>query len=266
MLEKYVNKIINADCMDILKELPDRCINLVCCDLPYGATALDWDKYIPMDKLWLEYNRILTDIGTVLLFANGIFTCYVMSSNLKDYKYKWVWVKQNSTNFVHAKNRPMTQHEDILVFSKGSMGHKSQLGDKRMTYNPQGLIPCYQIQKQGNARFGTVVGNRPSHLKPDEIFIREYTNYPTDVITQIPDLPPNKKMHTNEKPTDLLEYLIKTYSNENDLILDNCSGSGSLAVACYNTKRRFICIEKDKEYYEKSVERLENTKLQMKLF
>lgn len=258
------NKIIHADCMDILKELPDKCIDLVVCDLPYGTTASSWDKIIDVQELWAKYNRIVKDNGTVILFANGLFTPRVMLSNLKDYKYRLVWVKRNSTNFVHAKNRPMVKSEDILIFSKGAMGHKSQLGNKRMTYNPQGIIPVNKIRKDGKTNFtNTLAGKRPSHK---EEFIVEYTNYPTDILTDFPELPPNQKIHTNEKPIELLEYLIKTYSNENELILDNCSGSGNLAIACMNTKRRFICIEKDYDYWKASVERLKNAQAQLKLF
>ena len=233
----------------------DKSVNLVLCDLPYGTTASNWDKAIPMKYLWEHYNRILTDNGTVLLFANGIFTPRVMASNIEQYKYRWVWVKNNSTNFAHSKNRPMTKSEDILVFSKGAMGHKSQLGDKRMTYNPQGLVRIDKLMRGGKGNFtGNLAGKRPSHT---DNFVREYTNYPCDVLTEFADLPPNKKHHTNEKPVSLLEYLIKTYTNDGDTVLDNCMGSGSTGVACVNTSRNFIGIELDKKYYEIAKQRIE---------
>lgn len=240
-----------------MKKVPDKSIDMILCDLPYGTTACKWDNVIPMNKLWEHYERILTSIGTVVLFANGIFTPRVMCSNLDYYKYRWVWIKNNSTNFIHAKNRPMTKSEDILVFSKGAMGHKSQLGDKRMTYNPQGLIPCKKTIKQGNGRFGTIAGNRPSHLSKDTSFIREWTNYPCDILTDFSDLPPNKKLHTNEKPIPLLEYLIRTYTNEGEIVLDNCMGSGSTGVACLNTGRRFVGIELDEHYFNIAKNRIE---------
>ena len=151
----------------------------------------------------------------------------------------------------------MTKSEDILVFSKGAMGHKSQLGDKRMTYNPQGLIPCKKTIKQGNGRFGTIAGNRPSHLSKDASFIREWTNYPCDILTDFSDLPPNKKLHTNEKPIPLLEYLIRTYTNEGEIVLDNCMGSGTTGVACLNTGRRFVGIELDEKYFNIAKNRIE---------
>lgn len=251
-------KLYNGDCLNIMKDIPDKSVDLILCDLPYGTTASSWDKLIPSDKLWKQYNRIIKDNGSILLFANGLFEPRVMLSNLKDYKYKWVWVKNNSTNFVHAKNRPLTKCEDILVFSKAPMGHVSQLGAKRMKYNPQGLIKTDKIIKQGKGRFGTVAGNRPSHKQENETFTREYTNYPSDVLTQFADLPPNKKLHTNEKPVALLEYLINTYTNENEIVLDNCMGSGSTGVACLNTNRNFIGIELDEKYFDIAKERINN--------
>lgn len=253
-----VDYIEQGDCLELMSYINDKSVDLVLCDLPYGTTASNWDSAIPMKYLWEHYYRILKENGTILLFANGIFTPRVLASNIEDYKYRWVWVKNNSTNFVHAKNRPMTKSEDILVFSKGSMGHKSQLGDKRMTYNPQGLIACEKKIKQGNGRFGTVAGKRESHFKPDETFTREFTNYPTDVLTDFADLPPNKKLHTNEKPISLLEYLIKTYTNEGEVVLDNCMGSGSTCVACKNTNRHYIGFELDEKYFEIAKKRIES--------
>lgn len=246
-----------GDCLEEMCYINDKSVNLVLCDLPYGTTASNWDKNIPMKYLWEHYDRILKDNGTVLLFANGIFTARVMASNLEEYKYRWVWVKNNSTNFVHAKNRPMVKSEDILVFSKGSMGHKSQLGDKRMVYNPQGLIRIDKKMKGGKGNFtNTLAGKRPSHT--DE-FVREYTNYPEDVLTNFPELRPKNKLHPNEKPISLLQYLIKTYTNEGDIILDNCMGSGTTGVACKNLNRNFIGIELDKEYFNIAKERIEET-------
>lgn len=246
-----------GDCLELMQELPDGSIDLVLCDLPFGTTASNWDKQIPMNELWKQYNRVLKSTGTTILFANGIFTPRVMLSNLDDYKYRLVWIKNNSTNFVHAKNRPMVKSEDILVFSKGSMGHKSQLGDRRMTYNPQGLIRIDKTIKLGNGRFGTVAGVRPSHK---EEFTREYTNYPTDVLTDFPDLPPNRKYHTNEKPVKLLEWLIKTYSNENEIVLDNTMGSGSTCVASINTNRHYIGFELEEKYFNIAKDRIEISK------
>lgn len=247
-----------GDCLELMRNITDKSVDLILCDLPYGTTACNWDKLIPMNKLWEQYNRVLKPTGTVLLFANGIFTPRVMCSNMNDYKYRIVWVKHTSTNFVHAKNRPLVKSEDILVFSKGSMGHASLLRDKRMTYNPQGLIPCNKTIKAGKGKFGTVAGTRPSHK---EEFIREYTNYPTDVLTDFPEPVAQNKVHPSEKPINLLEYLIKTYSNEEEVVLDNCMGSGSCGVASVNTRRNFIGIELDKEYFHIAEKRIRQAEL-----
>ena len=241
-------KLMQGDCLTLMKELEDNSVDLICCDLPYGTTACKWDKMIPLDALWEQYERILTETGTAVLFANGMFEAKLIASNLSLYKYRWVWVKNKTTNFVHAKNRPMVKSEDILVFSKGSMGHKSQLGSKRMTYNPQGLVPCGKVVKAGKNKFGTVAGVRPSHKSE---YVAEYTNYPCDVL-EFDE--PTKKLHTSEKPVELLTYLINTYSNEGDTVLDNCMGSGSAGVACVN--RNFIGMELNEDYFKIACERL----------
>ena len=147
----------------------------------------------------------------------------------------------------------MTKHESILVFSKAPMGHISQLGDKRMTYNPQGLIAVNKTIKAGKGRFGTVAGVRPSHKSE---FVREYTNYPTDILLDFPEPSANEKVHTNEKPIALLEYLIKTYTNEGDIVLDNCMGSGSTCVAAVNTNRHYIGFELEPKYFDIACKRL----------
>lgn len=248
-------ELYNDNCLNILPTLEDKSVAFICCDLPYGTTASNWDRALPMDKLWAEYKRILKPNGVVALFASGMFVPRVMLSNLEWYKYTWIWVKNNSTNFVHAKNRPMTKHEQILIFSPAPMGHKSQLGDKRMTYNPQGLIKVDKLIKNGKGNFtNTIAGKRPSHT---DQFTREYTNYPTDVLVNFAEISTTQKLHTNEKPIPLLEYLIKTYSNEGDFVLDNCMGSGSCGLACKNTNREFIGIEMDNKYYEIARERIE---------
>jgi len=251
-----LNTVIQGDCLEVMKNIPDKSIDMILCDLPYGTTACKWDSILPQDKLWQEYRRIINDGGSIVLFSSGQFTPYLMASNLDMFKYKYVWVKQNTTNFVHAKNRPMTEHEDILVFSKAPMGHLSQLGQKRMIYNPQGLTEINKNIKLGNGRFGTVAGKRPSHK---EVFKRTHTGYPTDILWQFNEVATNKKSHTSEKPIELLEHLIKTYTNENDIVLDNCAGSGTTAIACINTKRNYFLIEKEPEYVEIIKKRLDSS-------
>ena len=258
-------ELYQGDCIEVMNNLISQGIKVdaVITDPPYGTTDCKWDSVIPFDKMWERVNKLLQVGGAVVLFSGGIFTPRVMLSNIDDYKYKYVWIKNNSTNFVHAKNRPLTKHEDILVFSPYPMGHKSLLGDKRMVYNPQGIIPYNKTIKAGKGKFGTVAGVRPSHK---EQFVREYTNYPTDVLTDFPEVPAGKKVHTNQKPVELLEFLIKTYTNDGGLVLDFTMGSGSTGVACKKLNRNFIGIELDKNYFKIAKERIESTIILKRLF
>lgn len=248
-----LNKIYCCDCLKGMQAIPDKSIDMILCDLPYGTTACKWDSIIPQKELWNNYKRVISDNASIILFSSGRFTPYLMASNLKMFKYKYVWLKNNTTNFVHAKNRPLTEHEDILVFSKAPMGHKSQLGDKRMEYNPQGLIEINKVIKAGRGRFGTVAGIRPSHRKE---FKRTHTSYPTDVLTGFPEPSANCKQHTSQKPIALCKYLIKTYTNEGDIVLDNCMGSGTTAVACKKLNRNFIGFETEQKYVDIANKRL----------
>ena len=248
-------ELLQGDCLEVMKNIEDKSVDLVLCDLPYGVMDAEWDKIIDFEKLWTEYKRIVKENGIFILFANGLFTVKVINSNVEMYKYKYVWIKSNSTFFTHAKNRPLAKHEDILVFSHGSMGHKNLLKDKRMTYNPQGLKPLNK--KISRIRNNTEKGY--INLKKNEQnYTQEFTNYPSDVLTEYFEVGTNEKFHPNQKPTNLLEFLIKTYTNENDLVLDNCMGSGSTGIAAKNTGRKFIGIEKDEEYYKIAKNRIES--------
>lgn len=251
-------KLYNDDCLKVIDELVEKGIKVdtIITDPPYGTTDCKWDK---VSENWFEKHlQVLNNKGIFIIFSCGSFTFKVIRNSILSPKYKYVWIKNNSTNFVHAKNRPMTKHEDILVFSKSPMGHISQLKDKRMTYNPQGLIEVNKTIKAGKGRFGTVVGEKPSHKKE---FNRKYTNYPTDVLFDFPEPPAGKKLHTSEKPIKLLEFLVKTYTNENATVFDGFMGSGTTGVACVNTNRKFIGVEKEEKYYKIAKERIENAKL-----
>lgn len=246
------DSIIKADCLEAMKFIPDKAIDCIICDLPYGTTACKWDVVIPFDKLWEQYNRIIKSNGVICLFGSEPFSSYLRMSNIKHYKYDWIWKKTTSTGFQHAKNMPLKNYEIISIFSNGSMGHKSLLGDRRMTYNPQGIIRVNKISKNTKNKWGNIAGKRPSHK---ERFLTEFANYPTMIL----EFPIDKGVgHPTAKPVALIEYLIKTYSDEGELILDNTMGSGSTGVACINNGRRFIGIELDDNYYDIACRRVKD--------
>lgn len=246
--------LINDDCIKVMKNISNKSINLIICDLPYGITGCKWDKIINFKDLWTEYERIIKDTGIIVLFSSGSFTFDLINSNRKLLKYKYVWIKNTTTGFTHAKNKPLSKHEDILVFSKASIGHKSQLKERRMTYNPQGLIKIDKKVKNGIKKFGDFMPKRPSHK---EEYIQEYTNYPCDILFYDVSY---KKYHTSEKPFLLLDFLIKTYSEEGEIVLDNCMGSGSCGIAAIKNNRFFIGVELDKNFYNISKNRIINIK------
>ena len=256
-----IDKIYNMDCLEGMKQIPDGSIDAIICDLPYGTTACAWDVVIPFDKLWEQYNRILKPQGVVALFGSEPFSTNVRMSNFKHYKYDWYWVKTKANGFQHAKNRPMMGVETISIFSNASMGHVSILGDRRMTYNPQG-VQANGTNKITQSNHGRTMGARPHQVgKVYEAF----TNFPSNVL-YFDNIFGTEAEHPTQKPVDLLRYLIRTYSNEGDTILDNCMGSGTTAVACIKEKRHFIGFELNKEYYDKACQRIDAEQRQLTLF
>lgn len=245
-------ELCNGDCLELMKSIPDKSVDMILCDLPYGTTASDWDKIIDFKELWKQYERIIKNDGAIALFGSGSFTYKLIESNEKLYKYKWIWFKSKKGNFVNAKNRPMTSYEEIMMFSKGNTANGSKI---KMRYFPQGLVEKRTVRTdKSGTRFGTMAGKRPSHK---ETIVSEYTNYPFDVLQFDSE---GKPIHPTQKPVALLEYLIKTYTNESETVLDNCMGSGSTGVACVNTNRNFIGIELDKDYFSIAKERIKNAK------
>lgn len=239
-------KLMLGDCLERMRDIPDGSVDLVLCDPPYGTTDCKWDSVIDFSAMWEQLSRVLSKGSSAVLFASGQFEPRVMLSNLSAYKYKLVWVKNKKGLFVHAKNRPMTAHESVLVFSDYPMGHASKLGERRMRYNPQGLSECSIRHVDNGSKFGTVAGKRPSHKKS---YKQESTGYPCDVLRY--DVPSDKeRLHPTQKPVDLLEYFIKTYTDEGKTVLDFTMGSGSTGVACVNTCRDFIGIELDEGYFD----------------
>ena len=240
MLE--INKIHNADCLEAMKKIPDASIDLILCDLPYGTSNCGWDIVIPFKKLWKEYQRIRKDNSAIVLFGQEPFSSFLRLSNLQEYKYDWYWEKEKPTNIFQVKRRPGKVIETISVFYK-----------KQCTFNPQ-------MRKH----VGPLVKNSPkgSHSEiyaGKTTFITPYNDtgfrYPSQLI-KIRREKNGIADHPTQKPVALFEYLIKTYTNENDLVLDSCAGSATTAIACENLKRNWICIEKNKEYCETGEKRL----------
>jgi len=230
-------EIWHGDCLELMKNIPDKSVDMVLCDLPYGTTKCKWDVIITFDKLWEQYNRIAKDNGAIVLFGNEPFSSKLRLSNLENYKYDWKWDKVRGSNFATVKIRPFNSFEDIMIFYK-----------KQPTYNPQMIKGEPYTQKQGFVGESKQTG---LHRK-EVVTISDGNRYPITIIK----FSKESGLHPTQKPVDLLEYLIKTYTNENDLVLDNCAGSGSTLVAAKNLNRQFIGIEKEKEYYNICLERL----------
>lgn len=236
-----------------MKNIPDKSVGMILCDLPFGITSSKWDKVIPFEPLWEQYKRIIKINGAICLFGAEPFASKLRTSNTEWFKYDWVWIKNNAVGFVNAKLKPTNKHEVICVFSEG----KTSNGNKNnMPYFPQGLIPYNKESRSGNKKGKDNTYWRPSLKSSNEGgYIQEFTNYPTTVL-QFNKV--QKAVHPTQKPVPLLEYLIKTYTNEGETVLDNCMGSGSTGVACVNTNRSFIGIELNQKYYNLAKERIKN--------
>lgn len=244
MEERY--KLYNGDCLEVMDRLIEQNIkvNMILCDLPYGTTARNsWDTIIPFDELWGKYSKITHDNSAIVLFGSQPFSTKLASSNIDDFKYEWIWIKDNTTGFQNANRMPMKNHENILVFYK-----------KQPVYNPQGII------EHGKVKVRHTVGTNFNDIKDGHI--QRYTNYPKQILNFSIDRGKNR-FHPTQKPVLLLEYLIKTYTNENMLVLDNTMGSGSTGVACMNTNRKFIGIELDNTYFNIAKDRIEKAEREL---
>lgn len=245
-------KIFNGDCLEIMKDIPNKSIDMILCDLPYGQTKIKWDKPLPFNELWEQYKRIIKDNGVIVLFSNGLFTIDLINSNRKMFKYKLIWKKNVPTGMSSAKYRPMKYYEEICVFAKG-----------KTTYNPimkerVGVgKACYNYDHYCNPNNHINLEKQKKKYDPD--FVQ-----PSDILEF--KVVPNRrgKLHSTQKPVELLEWLINTYTNENDTVLDNCMGSGSAGVASLNTTRNFIGIELDEDYFNIAKERIEQREQEIK--
>ena len=241
--------LLNGDCLELMKQIPDNKIDMVLCDLPYGTTSIAWDTVIPFDQLWEQYNRIVKPKGNIVLFGSQPFTSLLVASNLKGFRQSLVWNKNKCGSPGLAKKRIMKVHEDILLFSKEPGG----------TYNPRMEVGEPYSRKSKNPE--GYVGRKNDHgygLKPRTEFTNEGTRYPKSIINISRDFSAQQQVHPTQKPVPLGEYLIKTYSNEGEIVLDNCMGVGSFGIAAVNVGRRFIGMDLDKSYFEIAKERLED--------
>jgi len=233
-----INTIYNEDCLVGMNKIPDKSIDMILCDLPYGTTRNKWDSILPLGLLWEQYERIIKDNGAIVLTAQTPFDKVLGTSNLKMLKYEWIWQKERGTGFLNSKKMPLKDHENVLVFYK-----------KAPTYNPQ-------------MRLGFKSYTQKSHVQSDNYGKRgaviSESNGERHPVTTLKFPRDKDKFHPTQKPVALFEYLIKTYTNEGETVLDNCMGSGTTAIACLNTNRSYIGFELEKEYFEKINQRIES--------
>jgi site-specific DNA-methyltransferase (adenine-specific)/modification methylase len=233
-LTGYINQVFEGDCLDIMEHLPDSCIDMVLCDLPYGTTQNKWDSVIPLDKLWEQYNRIVKKNGAIVLTSQGIFTAKLILSNEKYFKYKIVWQKSKPTNFLNAKKQPLRKHEDICIFYR-----------YQPTYNPQMSIgKSYTKGVRKDQHTGSY-----GDFHPVLVESKDGLRYPHDIVYfKTPESETEGTVwHPTQKPVELGRYLVRTYTNPGDVVLDNTSGAGSFLVSALLEERNFIGIEKNQD-------------------
>jgi site-specific DNA-methyltransferase (adenine-specific) len=242
-----LNSVIHGDCLEEMKKIPDKSIDMILCDLPYGTTACKWDTVIPFEPLWEQYERIIKDNGAIVLTSDEPFTSQLVNSNIRNFRYKWIWDKTRGSNFQNARRMPMKSHEEILVFYK-----------KQPTYNPQYWY-SKPYKTKARPRKNEIEGLRGGSAANfcAETISEDGRRYPLSILTFPRD---SSRLHPTQKPVALFEYLIKTYTNEGEIVLDNCAGSGTTAIACMNTNRNYILIEKEKKYIDIINKRIEDHK------
>lgn len=245
-----INKVYNEDCLVGMQNIDTESIDMILCDLPYGTTACKWDTIIPFEKLWEQYKRIIKKNGAIVLTGSQPFTSLLICSNLEMFRYEWIWQKSVATLFQHCNRMPMKKHENILVFYK-----------KAPIYNPQFDI-CLPYTKKANKNIRKISGFYNKPIIATDIINKE-TKHPTSLLSF--DNGNQNRLHPTQKPVALFEYLIKTYTNEGDLVLDNCLGSGTTAIAAMNTNRNFIGFELDKDYFKICEDRIEKNRKELEI-
>lgn len=276
-------ELYHGDCLELMKSIPDGSVDMVLCDLPYGTTELKWDIVIPFEPLWEQYRRVIKNNGAILLFSVQPFTTDLINSNRKMFRYEIIWSKTQPLGFLNAKKMPLRAHENILVFYKNlptynPIKHKVECKDIGHVHGGKNgkLYEQYIGRKRGNSEYkinglGVYGGINPNVAKTYE-YIETGERYPTDIVKfsnwngALFGNTTKANKHPTQKPVPLLEYLIKTYTNEGETVLDNTMGSGSTGVACINTGRNFIGIELDDNYFEIAKTRIEQYKTQGSLF
>ena len=244
------SELLQGDCLELMQEIPDKSVDLICCDPPYGTTSIKWDEVLDFDKMWEQYGRIIKPKGVIVLFGSQPFSAQLICSKLKWFRYELVWNKNKCGSPGLAKYRPMKTHENVLIFYKDSGG----------TYNPQMEVGEPYARKSKNPE--GYVGRKNDHgygMKPRKEFDNKGTRYPKSIINISRDFSAQQQVHPTQKPVPLMEWLIKTYSNPGETVLDNCMGSGSTGVAAVKQNRKFIGMEYDSEYFEIAQERIKNT-------
>ena len=245
-------KLLNGDCLELLNDVDDKSVDMILCDLPYGQTHNKWDSVIPLDKLWKQYERVIKDNGCIALFGQGMFTADLMYSNKKWWKYNLIWDKVLTNGFLNANRMPLRSHEDIAIFY-----------NKPPTYNPQ------KVLGKKNHTKGKVKQNKNNNYGKHDFVDNSdklgNMKHPKSILTFT--RPHSSVMkHPTEKPVEVCEWLIKSYTNEGDVVLDNCMGSGTTGLACKNTNREFIGMELDKEYFEEAIKRIKKHQNTRKFF
>ena len=254
--------LLNGDCLKMMKEIPDNSIDMVLCDLPYGTSASSWDKKLPMNDLWNEYKRIIKHNRAIVLFSQQPFTSLLITSNIEMWKYNWIWEKDNGTNFMNSHFCPLKITEDICVFGNGATSFVKN--GENLIYNPQfsegkpySIISGNQKSNSAVVRGGKGGRDDVGGYKTES----DGKRYPKNLIKFNRD---KDKLHPTQKPVSLCEYLIQTYTNEGDVVLDNCMGSGTTGIACLNTNRKFIGMELDDTYFEIAKKRIEEADVKSK--
>jgi DNA modification methylase len=255
-----MNKLLKGDCLELMKTIDSGSIDAIITDPPYGTTACKWDSVIDFDLMWEQLNRIIKPNGAIVLFGSEPFSSALRMSNIKNYKYDWIWDKINGSNFLNAKRQPLRSSENISVFYK-----------KQCTYNPQLIDREKKNIRDPKKEYGSGKGTVYGNTKPNFMFnqgreIPLTKGYPKNMISinnKEKETHPSKVLHPTQKPVTLMEYLIKTYTNENETVLDFTMGSGSTGVAAKNTNRNFIGIEKDDNYFEIAKKRINETEYKL---